>query len=179
MSTCGGTICYYWTNFFFLFLLVLCHNAHSGTSWKRNSKILHGWDSSHRISLLDGWDWSHLISDQFWHNDLRVILHNEFTSRWVCNGRPISWKEFSKQGNEATDNVPSGRRERAHAWKFNPSLLWFSLAISTAWVLSKHWSCLYIKYLYTHPMECSVTERYSKSGLPWKTNSTKTGKSNR
>ena len=41
--------------------------------------------------------------------NLRVILHNEFTSRWVCNGRPISWKEFSKQGNEATDNVPSGR----------------------------------------------------------------------
>lgn len=39
--------------------------------------------------------------------NLRVILHNEFTSRW---GRPISWKEFSKQGNEATDNVPSGRR---------------------------------------------------------------------
>ena len=42
--------------------------------------------------------------------NLRVILHNEFTSRWVCNGGPISWKEFSKQGNEATDNVPSGRR---------------------------------------------------------------------
>ncbi|KAG2317199.1 hypothetical protein Bca52824_020321 [Brassica carinata] len=37
MSTCGSTICYYWTNFSFGFLLVLCHNAHSGTSWKRNS----------------------------------------------------------------------------------------------------------------------------------------------
>ncbi|KAL8128431.1 hypothetical protein V2J09_012243 [Rumex salicifolius] len=37
MSTCGSTICYYWTNSFFSFLLVLCHNAHSGTSWKKNS----------------------------------------------------------------------------------------------------------------------------------------------
>ncbi|WZY88453.1 hypothetical protein YC2023_045188 [Brassica napus] len=32
MSTCGSTICYYWTNFSFGFLLVLCHNAHSGTT---------------------------------------------------------------------------------------------------------------------------------------------------
>ncbi|KAK7839251.1 cytochrome b, partial [Quercus suber] len=37
MSTCGGTICYYWTNFFFCFFLVFCHYAHSGISWKRNS----------------------------------------------------------------------------------------------------------------------------------------------
>ncbi|TMX01753.1 hypothetical protein EJD97_023732, partial [Solanum chilense] len=42
MSTCGGTLFYYWTNFSFTFLLVFCHNVHSATSWKRNSEFLHG-----------------------------------------------------------------------------------------------------------------------------------------
>ncbi|KAL2921838.1 cytochrome b [Bienertia sinuspersici] len=37
MSTCGTTLCYYWTNSFFSIFLVLFHNAHSGMSWKKNS----------------------------------------------------------------------------------------------------------------------------------------------
>ena len=40
MSTCGGTICYYWANSSDCFLLVLCHNAHSGTSWQNTSFLL-------------------------------------------------------------------------------------------------------------------------------------------